>query len=1040
VNIQKGAALEKEPKNNYTFQAEDIIESARILLSDIRPSAWNEKFRVMTSEVSPFPGKFSYNRTPYLREVVDCLSPDHPAKFVAVMKGAQIGFALKLNTPIMTSEGWATMGNLKKGDKVFDETGQLCNIIATSKILHNRKCYKVFFTDDSFIECDADHLWTVYDLKNIRRTLTTEQINKRVKNIRKNGKERSTYYIYNTKPVFFLYKELPVDPYLLGLWLGDGGTNSNKITATKSDAFEYRDILKNKGIEVVLTPYKNQSGTYHVKIQNAFNTWKGGFNYYGKKRIPEIYKTASIAQRLELLQGLIDTDGHIRKNGMCEFYNINLDLINDVRELIASLGLKSTIRKRDNSKKFTTIVPGREYKMKDIYVVNFFAYQELPVSKLIRKKSRLRKRETIRVEIHKKWICKIEECETAPVKCISVDSKSKLYLAGKTFTPTHNSTGVIEAGIGWIISENPGNTLFLTGHAELAEEAMNSKIDQMIDSTGLRPMIRPNVMRAKNMRTGDTQKSKEFPGGSLTAGHAGNHKLLRQRSVRYGFIDDFDAAKSSSKESGSTTRMIQQRFAAYSDKMKLYYISTPELKQISNIEPVFLKGDQRYYFIPCPCCGDFINLKWVANIEGNEKEKAGITWKADERGRLIAGTVGYICQSCAGFFTDHNKYDLNLMGRWQPTAAAIEEGFYSYHINSLYAPPGMYDWAYYVKQYIEACPEGEKRKEDLYKTFVNLCLGETYEETGEAPKANELQKNVRDYSIQTIPEKLSIADGNGEIVLLTCACDLNGKVDDARIDYEVVAWAESGSSYSVMHGSIGTFVPREGEKKKKEDRERLTYEFNKRNPEGKNISVWPLLSEVIDKIYETDTNRKMKIMISGVDCGFHSIYAYAYIDGSPGQRMIVGLKGKDEEKFIRFGVDLPYFKPAKERANLYLVEVNNVKDDLADYIKLQWDEGNDERQPPGFMNFPIPSGGLYLFKNFFSHYEAEHRIVENKEGQGIAAKWVKKNTNVQNHFFDVRVYNLALKDILINKLGKEVKEKNFTWGDYVAAIMGRKKN
>jgi phage terminase large subunit GpA-like protein len=588
------------------------------------------------------------------------------------------------------------------------------------------------------------------------------------------------------------------------------------------------------------------------------------------------------------------------------------------------------------------------------------------------------------------------------------------------------STGVIEAAIGWIISENPGNILFLTGHADLAEEAMNNKIDQMIDSTGLRPMIRPNVLRAKNMRTGDTNKSKEFPGGSLTAGSAGNHKLLRQRSVRFGFIDDFDAAKKSSKESGSTTRMIQQRFAAYADKMKLYYISTPELKELSNIEPVFLKGDQRRFFIPCPCCNEFIALYWECDSESDEETKAGITWKTDNQGKLIEGTVGYICQKCNGFFTDQNKYEFNLAGHWRPTAQPSEAGYFSYHISSLYAPPGMYDWQYYVKQYLEACPPGENRDEALYKTFINLCLGETYSPEGKEIKANELQNNVRRYEIGIIPEKISEADGNGKIVLVTCAADLNGKIDDARIDYEIVAWAESGASYSITHGSIGTFIPREGVKKNKEDRKKWTYEFYKEN------SVWPELNNVLDQILLADTGKKMKIFISGIDTGHFTSYVYPYIDGCAGQRHVIGLKGKDVEKYVRFEVDTPTFKHAKERSNLFLIEVNKVKDDLADHIKLKWDDGNDDHQPPGFMNYPVPSNGLYLYKNFFSHYEAEHRVVDEK---GTSLKWEKKNTNVQNHFFDVRVYNMALRDIQVSLVCKELKIKNYGWNDYVNYIL-----
>lgn len=615
------------------------------------------------------------------------------------------------------------------------------------------------------------------------------------------------------------------------------------------------------------------------------------------------------------------------------------------------------------------------------------------------------------------------------VDCLAPDHPARIIAVMKG-AQIGFSTGVIEAGIGWIIAQNPGNILFLTGHSELSEEAMSQKIDQMIDSCGLRVLIKPSILKKKNSRTGDTTKRKEFPGGSLVAGGAGNHKLLRQRSVRYGFIDDFDAAKSSSKESGSTTKMIEQRFAAYYDKMKLAYISTPELKQNSNIEPVYLAGDQRKFHIPCPCCGEYIPLEWSCDLDGKENEKAGITWQLDSNNDLISESVGYICQKCGGFFTEANKFDLNLAGEWRPTAKPSEMGYYSYHLSSLYAPAGMYDWEHYVRQYIEAHPPGEKPREHLQKTFVNLCLGQTFEATGESPKANDLQKNIRNYEINLVPEKISIADGNGKIVLLTCACDLNGKLDDARLDYEIVAWSENKSTYSITHGSIGTFIPNESGKKNKQERERWSYEHHRAN------NVWKEFTEILSRVYMTDTGRKMKIFISGVDTGYCEKEAFEFIDKS--NLYCVGLKGDKENKYIPFGANIPNFTPGRSRPNLYLLQVNQIKDDLADLISLKWDDGNDE-QPSGFMNFPTPAEGKYLFKNFFSHFESEFRDIESKDGESVAARWKKKNAIVQNHHWDVRIYNMALTDILLGNVFKELKIKSGTWKDYCDMVLGKTK-
>jgi len=613
------------------------------------------------------------------------------------------------------------------------------------------------------------------------------------------------------------------------------------------------------------------------------------------------------------------------------------------------------------------------------------------------------------------------------VDCLSEDHPAHTIACMKGAQVGY-STGVIENGIGFIIDQSPGNILFLTGHGDLAEEAMNGKIDQMIDSCGLRPLIRPNVLRKRNQRTGDTSKSKEFPGGSLIADSANNHKILRQRSIRYGFIDDFEAAKMSSKESGSTTELIEQRFAAYAASMKLFYISTPELKLTSNIEPVFLKGDQRRYNVHCPCCHEPIPLYW--NIEINDgADKAGITWQVDSEGRLVAGSVGYICQLCAGYFQDSHKTEMLANGMWVPTAKPIDEGYYSYHLSSLYAPAGMFDWNYYVKRYMEACPVGQEVHYSKYKSFVNLVLGETYEDKGTQMKAKSLMLNQRNYEIGLVPEKLSIADGNGNIILLTMASDMNGKEDDARLDWEIVAWSENGASYSVDQGSIGTFIPREGAMRNKQDRVRYNY-FK-----GTENSVWTELTEIASKVYMTDTGRKMKILMTGLDTGHYTTYGYDYVDNA--NINVVALKGKDVNKYVRIGADVPSFRPAKERNKLYLVEVNHLKDYLSECMALKYDHRFDAKQPSGFMNFPNPSAGKYSYLNYFSHYEAETRVVSaDRNGDGTTVRWMKKNSTVQNHFMDCRIYNISVRDIVVYLVCSQFKIRNPSWADYAKLAMG----
>lgn len=615
------------------------------------------------------------------------------------------------------------------------------------------------------------------------------------------------------------------------------------------------------------------------------------------------------------------------------------------------------------------------------------------------------------------------------IDCFS-NSHSMRWLAVMKGAQIGLSAGVLIPVQAWMIKNSPCNTYFLVGSPDLIEKA-TEKLDICIDNANLRTYIKPQVKRKRSQKTGDTNNKKEFSGGYIFIGSANNHKDIRDVSLKMGIFDDFESVKSKSKESGNTRKLLEQRFAAYADSHKIVYVSTPEVKETSNIEPAYLLGDQRKYLIPCPCCGSHIELKWSVEKDGIQ---GGITWKVNEEGKVIKDSVGYICQDCGGFFDDKNKNELLNSGYWKPTAEPSKAGYYSYHINSLYAPLGMYDWEHYVNDYIEANPIGQPRKEDLHKTFVNVVLGETYEAQGETPQANQLQNNIRNYEINLVPEKLSLKDGNGKIVLITCACDLNGKIDDARLDYEVVAWAENGASYSVTQGNIGTFIPNQSQQKKaQDDREKLSYEHSKEK------NVWKEFDKIVSATYLTDTGRQMGIFITGVDTGqTYNNQAYEYIDRK-NNPFIIGLKGKDKDKYIKYGVDVSTFKNSRERPNsLYLVEVGLVKDSLAEKMKLFWDENNDSGQPAGFMNYPQQANGKYSFKDFFSHYESEHRIMEVKDNEPTSYCWVKKTAISQNHFWDVRVYNLALKDILTSIICKEAGIKNPQWNDFVDLILKRR--
>lgn len=592
------------------------------------------------------------------------------------------------------------------------------------------------------------------------------------------------------------------------------------------------------------------------------------------------------------------------------------------------------------------------------------------------------------------------------------------------------STGVIENGIGWLISEQPCNILLAARDEILVKQMMNTKIEQMINSCNLRHLIRANNMKAKNQRTGDTTMAKEFIGGNLMAFSIQSPGRSRQFSVKVGFLDDFEAAPID-KNAGSAAPLFRTRFKSYGDSKKIFWISTPETQHTSNIESLYLRGNQRKYFVPCPCCGDYITLEWKTKSAGGKR--AGIYWELDGEKNLIEESVGYVCQRCEGFFKEGHKYEMNLEGEWRSTVNPRQQDFYSYHISSLYAPPGMDDWTHYVREYLECCPPGGKIKIHDYKVFINTCLGETWEERGTAPKVNRLAQNTRKYEVGTIPRELSKSDDNGEIVMVTCSADLNGTEDDARLDYEITAWSESGVSYSVEHGSIGTFIPRENTRKVKVDRERWSYvPYSERN-------VWDEFLKVLKSDFISDNGESdYRIAVFGLDTGNHTQYAYDFVTRCNNEGVFcVGLKGQKADAYRKNDANTRCYSKSRERSDLYLVNVNQIKDELAGKVNLRWLEQDGAKQPHGFMNFPSPSGGKYTMKDYFIQYESEHKILKHDPaGKEVGYIWEKKHGNVINTFWDCRVYNEAVKEILMDAVCKELGIKEPSWRQYCKAIVG----
>lgn len=595
------------------------------------------------------------------------------------------------------------------------------------------------------------------------------------------------------------------------------------------------------------------------------------------------------------------------------------------------------------------------------------------------------------------------------------------------------TAGVIVPYIAYCISQNPCNLIFVSGSDQLVKDTIRDRLDPVLQNSGnLKDLIRPNSIKKSNHRTGDTDIKKEFLGGSLTCLTYRPSKL-RQYSAKVILADEFDDAPRNNVTEGSIRSLLEGRTVSFGDSKKLCYISSPTTKGISNIEEVHEMGDKRKWNWLCPHCRSYIPILW--RVEREDGTYGGIKWELNDDFELIEDSVHYECQSCCGKIEYRQKTQLNLSGKWIPTAKPVRPQYRSYSFNALCIPAGFDSWITIVYQWIKACPKNQPVDIGLLKSFTNTRLGELWEDRGTAPRVNELMSNIGEYVIGKVPDVTCEADGNGKIALLSLSCDLGGIMDivnkneDVRLDWELVAHTTNGQVYSINHGSIGTFKRgkwrNQADKDKDSDRERFTFREDVPN------SVWPIFKKIMYDSLEGESGVYYDIDITIVDTGHFTKLAYNFIS-SIKDRRIFGIKGDTVDTYRKTDKNTPIISHSRENKGLlYILDVNLLKDNLAKDMALI--SGTDGTQPNGFMNFPQPSDGKYNLNNYFSHFASEHRVPLLKNDVEVGFTWKKKRED--NHFWDCRVYNMAAREIFIADLKLyEAGNRDLTWSLYCDLI------
>lgn len=399
--------------------------------------------------------------------------------------------ALALNTPIPTPDGWSKIEDIHPGSIIFGSDGKPCKVFAESEIFTDHECYQIEFSNGESVIADAGHLWFTSALAddpgsgkgnngNTKQRRIRVRTTKEVADTLFRGYDKArNHSVFMPSPIQCPEIYLPIAPYTLGAWLGDGHNADARITCAdeeimeniandgfllgkrtfykKGKAWSQAIGIRERGVcyrghsqsrvkangrcldcEKEMDHFK-RNGTEPspiIKFTLAHKLQKAGL--LNNKHIPGKYFRASLNQRLSLLQGLMDTDGSINKNGrVLTFTGINETLVRGVSELLSTFGIKNTVIERP------VTCNGKPAGV--AYFVQFMAFRDVtPVFRLKRKLDRMRLSTEKGVNKNRSKTVQIVNAikiNSVPVKCITVDSPDHQFLFGKTMLPTHNSTG-----------------------------------------------------------------------------------------------------------------------------------------------------------------------------------------------------------------------------------------------------------------------------------------------------------------------------------------------------------------------------------------------------------------------------------------------------------------------------------------------------------------------------------------------------------------------------------------------------------------------
>lgn len=427
-------------------------------------------------------------------------------------------------------------------------------------------------------------------------------------------------------------------------------------------------------------------------------------------------------------------------------------------------------------------------------------------------------------------------------------------------------TEIINNILGYGIHQNPRSQMMMFPTQGDLSTWLETKFNPLIRDT---PEVNELVAKARAREGVNNSRMKSYPGGFLMFAWSGSPNTMRGRSSPIILCDEVDGYETTPE--GDPIDLLWQRSATFGDDRLLLVTSTPTIKGASRVESSFLMGDQRYFNVPCPHCGEHQVLRW-----------GQVQWERGANGDPIVETAVYVCEHCEGHIEDGHKPAMLRRGQWVATKPF--KGHASFHLNELYSP--FRKWRDIVTSFLE------KKHNNSLQTFINVSLAETWEEEGQTVDASPLYQRREFYP----------TDCPKDVLVLTCGVD----VQDDRLEASVYGWGLEKESWLVGH---------------------TVFEGDPGRPE-----LWKRLDDFLRTTYEHESGKYLKIAATCIDSGGHYTDAVYKFCKDRALRHIYAIKGSSNKSAPI--VSRPSTSN-KAKIKLYSIGVSTAKEQIYSNLRVK---------------------------------------------------------------------------------------------------------